>query len=1188
MASASASSPDASTAAPRASARVRKAPEHYASSPFTGTAKRKRDGNDDAEEDVDMEDEESDEPSDDEDDEPDEEEIRERARKSKSRKPKSTAAKTTTAKKPAQKKAKTNGLSLPFRGGNATKKRVPKKAKAVDSTDAEAAGGLYADLFAHDKTMDEVVAAWLKAFEEHESLALADVVNFVLKCAGCNGKLTEHDIEDPDGATAKLTDLQDEHQATEPTEYPLIAKGKNTAAFKQSITAFLHRFTKALGASGLLVSNPELMENIEVWLSTMSTASNRSFRHTAAVASLSIITALCEVAKDLAEKAASSLRHAETERKKARANKERVKDFANKAKEAGEAFELVRKLLKDWFDTIFIHRYRDIDPTVRRDCAAALGDWITTVPEIFFDVHHLRYLGWLLSDESGATRGEVLKQLLRLYKDDDKLSGLRTFTEKFRPRFVEIGTSDVELNVRIAGLELLDVLRQNDLLEPDDIDAVGRLVFHEETKIRKAVAGFFAENVNDLFDSKVADISGSESLEETLPDPGEDNFEAPRPEWLKFKSLAEMLQSYDVDDQIPDHMQRNAADGGLILRATNVESRFTLAVDALYAKIDNLAEWQALAGYLLFDHSAGHANGSTNDTITQFRQECKLSKQEEVILLEVLNACVKRSLSELAEPMAAAKGKATKKQREDMQDELEEAVRNLSDLTPKLLKKFGDTPGTAAAVLRLEGVFSLPSLQSLRQDPAISSTLLDDLRKQFMSHGTDEVLAPATAAILHAKAYGELDDSALEKLTSLWDDVVGNLAELLDVTTITIRGASRQEELAALSNNLLRIVRLSTVSSCIQPLEDTGVAARNDETEVVYNGAIDFIIDLILRAVNSSGTTPSPEEAALEDLIAARAADAAMLYFQWKLSSIMDSIKSGTNSADMFDILEPLAARRDAFVEKVASVLDSRKPGDQVCFSVTTCLLDLYTSAAVLRTQTAKPGTSDDYTVLIMDLETEHEKAVMRVFAAHEKDFARLSGKKLEGTSVNDEEADVDVDADPIDDDPISDSESDDEDTQAKQHHRDAKLAKPLIAEQKLCELTGKLIFAITAGVVDRATTQKRLERNKTKLGPNFKEVLAYLDLQTVGKKKAAVKGGSKAKPKARGVTNGVTAKKNFKSNAIVAEDEVDDEIEDDEDEEVTRAKELNDDNEREPEEEEEDQEMINGDPVEEESVLGD
>jgi cohesin complex subunit SA-1/2 len=559
-----------------------------------------------------------------------------------------------------------------------------------------------------------------------------------------------------------------------------------------------------------------------------------------------------------------------------------------------------------------------------------------------------------------------------------------------------------------------------------------------------------------------------------------------------------------------------------------------------------------------------------------------------VILLETLNACVKRSLSNLAEPIAAAK--ATKKQREDMQDELEEAVRNLSELTPKLLKKFGDTPGTEAAVLRLEGVFSLPSLQTLRQDPAINSTLLDDLRKQFMSHGTDEVLAPATAAILHAKSYGELDDSALEKLTSLWDDVVGNLAELLDVSTITVRGASRQEELAALSNNLLRIVRLSTVSSCVQPLEDGSVAARNDETEVVYSGAIDFIVDLVLRAVKSSGTTPSPEEAVLEDLIAARAADAAMLYFQWKLSSIMESIKAGTNSADMFDVLEPLAARRDAFVEKITSVLDSRKAGDQVCFSVTTCLLDLYTSAAVLRTQTAKPGTSDDYTVLIMDMDEEQEKAVMKVFAAHEKEFARLLGKKLETATVEDD-ADLDVDADPVDDDPLSDSEDEDEDTHTQQQNRDAKLAKPLIAEQKLCQLTGKLIFAIAAGVIDSSATRKRLERNKTRLGPNFKEVLAYLDLSSVGKKKAAAKSSkSKAKPRGAG-TNGVAAaKKNFKSNAIVAEDEVDDEIEDDkEDEEATRMRELNEGNEQEPEEEEEDdQEMINGDPVEVESVLGD
>ncbi|KXT07283.1 hypothetical protein AC578_2384 [Pseudocercospora eumusae] len=1138
----------------RASGRVRKQPQHFTSSPYVnGKRKRGEDEEVDGDGDVDMvEEDDSEESEDDPEDEPDVEEIREQA-KQKARQAKKAPAKASAsaaARKPPQKRPKTNGITLPIRGATkaAPKKRPRKRTKAVDAEEAEAMGGLYAELFARGQNADEVVAGWLKAFEQHESRALADFISFVLHAAGCKSKVTEQDIEDPDGATARLTELQDEHHATNPTEYPLAGKSAKAVSFKASITEFTLTLIKAISAADLFKTSPELLENIHVWLSTMSSATERSFRHTATVVSLSVLTALCEIAKELAEKGAASQRQADMERKKKTVNKARVKEIEKKVRDATAEQEYANAMLKDWFDTVFIHRYRDVDPLIRRDCIEALGDWIVAMPETFFDGAHLRYLGWLLSDESAQTRQEAVKQLRRLYADSDKLGGLKTFTERFRSRLVEIGTSDADVTVRVAGIELLGALRENDLLEPDDIDAIGRLAFHEEPKVRKAVAGFFAANVKDLFDSKVEDVGGAESLEESLPSVGEGNYEAPRLEWLAYKSLAETLRTHDEQEPSSSQFERNRADGTLFLNAAGTESRFTIAVEELYGKIDTLKDWQSLAGYLLFDHSSDRSNGVGNDPVSQLKHEAVLTEAEEIILLEVLNATVKRSFSDLAEEHATHKGKLTKKQKEDMQEELEEAIRNLTELIPKLLKKFGDTPSTAAAVLRLEGVLALPALRNQRHDAAVNGVLLDDLRKQFMSHGSDEVLGPATAAILHAQSYGDLDESALEKVSSLWEDVVSNLAELLNVETLTVRGASTQEELVALSNNLLRIVRLATVSNCIAPLEDSNVAAENKATGKKWNGAIDFIIDLIERAQHSTGPTPDPEDAALEDLIAARAAEATLFYFRWKFSILVDAIRSRSKTQLSFDKLEPLAERRDAYMDQIVKVLDGRKANEEVCFVMTRSLIDLYISGAILRTEEVKTGVPDDYTVLIMELEPEHQRAVLKVFGALEKDFARLSGKTLDKPAQEDE--DMDVDADPIDDDALSDPEDDEDDpeTQASQQARDARLAKPLIAEQKLCELTSKIIHALIAGVIEDQTTRKRLMRNKTKLGPNFKAVLEYLNASSLEKKQAKVKAKSRPNAKSAPAATAKKGKANPKSNAIVAEDEVDDEIEDDDD----------------------------------------
>ena len=1180
MATSSSEDGDASGAVRRASGRVRKQPETYTSSPFSSSTKRKRSNDGDG--DVEMPDDYlSDEENVSEDDKPDEEEIRERNRKARK-------AKTTAPKKPAQKKPKVNGTTLPIRSATGgTKKKAPKKSKAFKTADAGEADGLYADVFASDDDLEAICAAWLKSFDRHESQALADVINFVLKCAGCDSKVSDHDIEDPDGVTNRLTDIQDEYQASEPTDYPLIAKGKAAIAFKQTMSDFLNTLVKSIAASGKLYSEPVLIENIEVWLSTMSSAGNRSFRHTSSVASLSVMSGLSEVAASCAKDTADTQRHADTERRKQKANQGRVRQLDQKVRDSIQAQEFVEVQLKDWFDTVFIHRYRDVDPVIRRDCVSALGDWIIIFPDFFFDGQHLRYLGWVLSDTVAATRGEVMKQLQRLYKDKDKTGGLKTFTERFRSRLVEIATTDTETNVRASGIELLDLLRENGVLEPDDIDAVGRLVYDSDSRVRKAVAGFFAENVNDLFNSKLDDLGGLEGLEETLPEVGEGNFESPRLEWLKFKSLAEMMAAYDIDEGLPSHVERNRGDGSLSLNTASTESRFTLAADALYNKIDEVKDWQALSGYLLFDHSSGRANSVADNTLSQLKHECILTEMEETILLEVVSASVKRIIVDLSEKSASTKTKLTKKQKEQLSEDQEEAARHLAGLIPKLLKKFGDVPSTAAAVLKMESVLNLPSLQNLRQDSVTYGALLDDIRKQFMSHGTDEVLGPASAAISHAKSYGELDDLTEEKLTGLWEDVVNNLAELINPDTITVRGTSQTEELIALSNNLLRITRLSQVSNCIPALEDSSIATTNEATGADYQGAIDYIIALVQRALPASGPAIDPADAALEDEVATRAGEAALRYLQWKLTNIVQIVTTGADVP--LDELAALATRRDSFNDGLHSVLQARKASDNICAAFTIDMLDLYYSAAILKTIPLKPDADPDWIVLIMKLHPEYLKSIMKVFSAVEKDFAKLSGKKLE--EAPSAEADEDLNADPMDEDPLSDSESEadyDEptQTQATQLRKETKARNIIIAEKNLCELTRSLIYAIHADVVDDASTPKRLERNKAKLGHNFKEILAYLDLES---KKQKAK--SKAKGKSKSAVNGVGAKSkpDPKSNAIVAEDEMDDEIEDagGDDEEALRRRELvlEDGHEVDENEEAVDAALVNS---EVESVLGD
>ncbi|KEQ82553.1 STAG-domain-containing protein [Aureobasidium pullulans EXF-150] len=1160
----------------RRSGRVLRKPELYIEE-TPAASKRKRDAGDEDQEDQNDDEEESEEDE----SEPGEEELREQ--KAKARKTKAAAP-----KKPAAKRPKTNGTSVALPVRAVAKKGRSKKAKGVDEAAAEEAGGLYAEVFARGKTLDEAAEDWLKSFEEHESRAVADLVNFVLRSAGCDLEVTHEDIEDPDNCAGKLGDLQEEFQAQNLSEYPIIAKGKGTAAFKDSLTGFFYTLIKAIHTNQVLFSNIELIENIQVWLSTMSAAQNRPFRHTATVVSLAVITALCEIGSELADEASKALRHAETQKKSKNANKTRVSELQTFSKQAKANQEILDNTVKDWFDTIYIHRYRDVDPHIRVDCAKALGDWIVAYPDQFFDGQHLRYLGWVLSDTNHSTRLEVIKQLHRLYADKDKLGGLKTFTERFRGRMVEMATRDAESSVRAATVELLDDLREGGLLEPDDIDAIGRLIFDAEPRVRKSVVGFFAESINDAYEAKVDALGGQEALEEIL---GEDNdsYDSPSQEWIKFKCLAEGLDSYDsADGPLPQNVEKGPGQGGYLLHTGSAESRFLVAADTLNEQIEEVREWEKLAGYLLYDTSVEDQNGDAASGESQLKQELKLTESEEVILLEVLNSSVKQAVASLVEVLSDKKTKKTKKQKEDVEGMQEQAARHLANLIPRLLKKFGESPQTAASTLRLGRVLSLEAFQEFRQDSSTYATLLNDFNKQFLSHSNEEVLAEASRALLRAKSYHELGDVPDERIDTLWEDTITTFSTITQDKDLETRGGMSTTILDGISRTVLRLEKLSSISNPVEYFETEPTVSSTARPETSEpSPPIDFLIALINRAASPKGS--DPETAALDDAVAMHASRTVCFYFMWRIPAFIQALQT-TALPDIE--LENLATRRDAYINALGAVLKSRPVADELSPMVAGMLLDIHTLMARLRhVNTDKNG--DEYLVLALEMDAVLQKRILRVFGAVESTFAKASGKHVEVEAENSqaqESEDEDEEpADPIDEDPESDPSDDEADvddeqqTQASQVKRVQKLQNSLLAEQRLCELSGKLVLAILGRMVNATAIKQRLERNKTRLGPNFKGVLEHLDTQTKNKKGkgkiTAVKTGAqqtKAKP----------APQQQKSKEVVVED--DSEEEDEEavcEKEIIEDDEMPDANDEGGNEEEKEQDEVAADA---ESVAGD
>ena len=992
-----------------------------------------------------------------------------------------------------------------------------------------------AEVFSQGHTLDGVAADWMTRYEQHQSNAVRDLINFVLKCTGCDLQVDLQDIEDPDNASSKLTDLQDEYHALNITDYPLISRLRVNHSFRSTMTGFFQALISTAHAAGVLYNDEALIENIQVWITSMSSAAVRPFRHTATVIALSICTTMCTLAAELAENIAKTMRQKDSELKKKSVNKARVADMEAKIAEEERKRVSAENIINDIFDTVYVNRYRDIDPRVRVECVAALGNWIMVLPDSFFSGQYLRYLGWVLSDTSASTRAEVIKQLSRMFKNRENVGRLRAFTERFRPRLVEMATQDAEPAIRASTVQLLDMVREAGLLEPSDIDVIGSLIFDMEPRVRKAVAGFFAENINDLFESAVEDLGGSESLEEILGEELEDEYDRPRITWLKYICLAEVLQSYDGEED-EDGLTRSGEVVGS-LGISGKESRISLAAQVILEGIPEVKEWKVLAGYLLCDLS--NLSTTNPDQERVFKERCQLNEKQEILLLHMLHAAVNSALTEAIDSVTDKKGKRTKARLEESLETQQSAAIHLAQIIPQLLKKFGSNPATASAVLRLEHVLNLEIFQELRQHSTTYSALLDDINRQFLTHADQAVLAEASTALLHARSFEDLEEVTESKLQELWDENINTLHKLAS-------DPDGEGHLETLCITIHRIANLAGISDCIAHFHSvprTGPRKGGDLDTNIH----DTLVNLLTEYHDENNSPPGETEQVNELLLSVM--KCLLFYYMWHARTL-HATSTTTTTTNPRPTLHQFPDYTN-FSNALLAIMKSRSSIDPARLAAAGTYLDLYTLFATFR-HVNHLHTEDDATpqpnvqTLVRHIPPESHSLILSIYTACERQFARKTRRTLE-PAPDDPPA---IDSAPED---PEDEDEEDDDGVANEHAQAVKL----IAEKQLCELAGKMVLAILGRVLDyegpyKGKVKERLERNKGKLGSNFKEVVAFLggEKKGRGKRKAAVvkKDDSKTKKKGEKSRKMVEESDEEEADAEEAQEE-DDEIQDIEDE---------------------------------------
>jgi cohesin complex subunit SA-1/2 len=218
---------------------------------------------------------------------------------------------------------------------------------------------------------------------------------------------------------------------------------------------------------------------------------------------------------------------------------------------------------------------------------------------------------------------------------------------------------ELDLSVRVQTIQVLRQIETHGLLDEEQRDEVAKLVFENERRVRHAAADFFngllSEEVErretELDAGKVAHKRGAVATMEAK-------------DQLRLKCLAELLVKYgkaldgtnDEGDEEEDQDDDEATQEDLVEVKTH-RGRVAFAVEALWDDVDAVRDWQGIMDFLLLDHSSsdasnedtpkakgrkGKGKGKADAASDEVEDACKLTEEEETLLVEVLVASLMR------------------------------------------------------------------------------------------------------------------------------------------------------------------------------------------------------------------------------------------------------------------------------------------------------------------------------------------------------------------------------------------------------------------------------------------------------------------------------------------------------------------------------------------------------------------
>lgn len=629
-----------------------------------------------------------------------------------------------------------------------------------------------------------------------------------------------------------------------------------------------------------MLDDERMIDTMIAWIGAMSSSTFRAFRHTATTFILMMMGQIARLNQEARKQfeLVSKMRDAE----KAKSDSSRVKSLNEKVRQANTKRQTLDRYHKELDEAVFIHRYRDSDPTIRADCMEELGRWMRICPAQFLNNNYLRYFAWELSDESPVVRSVVVQALSGLYARQASSSALESFSERLLTRMVEIATGDVDTGVRIAMINTLLYIDQ--AMSIDDEEARTRLashIFDTDAKVRAAVARFVA----NMIEEKV-----------TAEDEDADK--------IRLKTMGELLARLNAQlggeeiEAINSHL--------IPLEGASSESRISLATSALWTASENLRDWKPLVELLVLDHSGQKKSASRGANKKRSgaaaagsppaREEYRLEPAEEAILVEYLVVMLQKS-------QEAASQSTGKGQFDTVEETLAEAMtKDLIPVLPKMFNKYKTESSRIVDILTLIKHMKLLLYLEYQQTTAYEA-LWDQVTDQFQRHTEAEVITRSVEAIASMAATTGMSNINEIKLHALRESTVGSLKEA--VPSFAQLSGSR----SLLHDDSHRLTACTTRLKFLFRLVDLTVDFDDSEDER-SGGAW----DILLACAQRFSLERLEEAEMVENAIVTLA-----LYVIWKTNALV-KMEDGHGKATQ---AESLLTKRQAFLSLCERMLES-------------------------------------------------------------------------------------------------------------------------------------------------------------------------------------------------------------------------------------------------------------------------